>query len=165
METDIERLAFVSREKKLLSRFDLLKGQIAEDALMSLFTTRKELMDDLDFDEAFWNALTPEKTFLVRVFVDHCLHHKDEARLERVLPVVTTLALKLQEELDDLVTMVPEDVLQPGGVLVGNLEDMDNLPDGYISKAFIVAELCKLAVGLDYADEIGRRKMFQLASK
>lgn len=34
-----------------------------------------------------------------------------------------------------------------------------------MERTFIVGELLKLAVNLDYADEIGRRKMFQLASE
>jgi condensin complex subunit 3 len=79
--------------------------------------------------------------------------------------VVTSFAFKIQNEFNDLIDMVPENILQPGGVLAGNLDDMEDLPEGLVGRAFVVAELCKLAVGLDYADEIGRRKMFQLARK
>lgn len=42
---------------------------------------------------------------------------------------------------------------------------MEGMPKDYVEKGFVVAELCRVAVGLDYADEIGRRKMFQLASE
>ena len=79
--------------------------------------------------------------------------------------MVTSFAFKIQNEFNDLIDMVPEGILQPGGVLAGSLDDMEDLPEGLVGKAFVVAELCKLAVGLDYADEIGRRKMFQLARK
>jgi condensin complex subunit 3 len=88
---------------------------------------------------------------------------QDEARLERVLPVVTTLAFKIQDEYNQLVNLLPEEILQPGGVLAGDLDEIEDLPEGIVAKAFVVSELSKLAVGLDYADEIGRRKMFQLA--
>lgn len=77
--------------------------------------------------------------------------------------MVTSFAFKIQDEFNTLISMLPEDALQPGGVLAGNLEDQEDLPEGFVGKSFVVAELCKLAVGLDYADEIGRRKMFQLA--
>lgn len=88
-----------------------------------------------------------------------------DAQLERVLPVVTSFAFKIQDEFNNLINMLPEEALQPGGVLAGALEEQEDLPEGFIARAFVVAELCKLAVGLDYADEIGRRKMFQLARK
>jgi condensin complex subunit 3 len=76
---------------------------------------------------------------------------------------VTSFAFKIQDEFNTLVGTIPETILQPGGVLAGSLEDLDELPEGFIGRASVIAELCKLAVGLDYADEIGRRKMFQLA--
>ncbi len=41
-------------------------------------------------------------------------------------------------------------------------EDEEQSPE-LEAKVFVVGELCKLALSLDYADEIGRRKMFQLA--
>ncbi|WRT70673.1 uncharacterized protein IL334_007671 [Kwoniella shivajii] len=130
---------------EFLSRFDVVSSQVAEEALISVFVTRPDLLDTIEFDETFWNSLTPEKAFLARVFVDHCISNKDEARLEEVLPVVIALAFCIQDEYNKLV----------GSTDDGN-EDVTD-------RTFIVGELLKLAVNLDYADEIGRRKMFQLA--
>jgi len=199
-------IAYPRAFSQYLERFDLTNPQTAEDALLSIFESRRELVDDLEFEgksgvqqycgdrsltesllsaaETFWEALTPERAFLARVFADFCLTNKvssqvtlnchrrltlsrivtqDDARLEQVLPVVTSFAFKIQNEFNDLIDMVPESILQPGGVLAGSLDDMEDLPEGLVGRSFVVAELCKLAVGLDYADEIGRRKMFQLA--
>lgn len=61
------------------------------------------------------------------------------------MPVVTALAFRIQDEYNKLV-----------GSTNDGTEDV-------LERAFIVGELLKLAVNLDYADEIGRRKMFQLA--
>lgn len=62
------------------------------------------------------------------------------------MPVVTALAFRIQDEYNKLVGSVNE-----------GLEDVNE-------RAFIVGELLKLAIHLDYADETGRRKMFQLTS-
>jgi condensin complex subunit 3 len=72
--------------------------------------------------------------------------YQDEARLD-TMPVVTLLAFRIQDEYNNLATSLNQEI-----------EDMQE-------RAFMVGELLKLAVNLDYADETGRRKMFQLASK
>ncbi|OXC68612.1 hypothetical protein AYX13_02817 [Cryptococcus neoformans] len=132
---------------EFLSRFDVMSSQVAEDALMSIFVTRPEVLQDIEFEDVYWTALTPEKSFLVRVFVDRCITIKDTARLEDSIPVVTALAFRVQEEYNKLVQAVNE-----------GADDAT-----LMERTFIVGELLKLAVNLDYADEIGRRKMFQLA--
>ena len=98
--------------------------------------------------EEFWHGLTPEKAFLVRVFVDHCVSTKENARLEKVLPVVTAHAFRIQDAYNSLL-----DSLTPaeGG---GDDEVADD-------REFILAELLRLALNLDYADEIGRRRLEQ----
>jgi condensin complex subunit 3 len=62
-------------------------------------------------------------------------------RLEDSLPVVTHFAFRIQDQYNSLVQAGEDD--QP-------------------EKTFIVGELVKLAVNLDYADENGRRQMFSL---
>ncbi|KAI5451535.1 chromosome condensation complex Condensin, subunit G [Naganishia albida] len=138
---------------EFLRRFDVVSSQVAEDALLSLFVTRKEIVEGIAFDADYWTVLTPEKAFLARVFVEHCISKNDDARLERVLPVVTAMAFKLQEEYNLLEELTPAD----------EIDQDEPLPVEYVERTFVVAELCKMAVNLDYSDEIGRRKMFQLA--
>jgi condensin complex subunit 3 len=93
------------------------------------------------------------------VFVDHCVATKDDTRLESAVPVVTALAFKIQsaynELLEDIQAAEEERLLRGIGADEGS-------EDERIDKEFVIGEMLKLAVNLDYADEIGRRKMFQL---
>lgn len=66
---------------------------------------------------------------------------------------MTAMAFKLQEEYNLLEELTPAD----------EIDQDEPLPVEYVERTFVVAELCKMAVNLDYSDEIGRRKMFQLA--
>jgi len=98
--------------------------------------------------------LTPERAFLARVFVEHCKNVNDSAKLEN-LPVVTEIAFRIQEAYNSLI----EDI--------SNQENnVDDLGSGEIerkeARELVISELLKLAVNLDYSDEIGRRKTFQL---
>jgi condensin complex subunit 3 len=63
------------------------------------------------------------------------------------MPVVTALAFRIQDEYNKLVGSVNDEA-----------EDA-------AERALVVGELLKLAVQMDYADETGRRKMFQLTRK
>jgi condensin complex subunit 3 len=66
------------------------------------------------------------------------------------MPVVTALAFRTQDEYNKLVSAANDDEVKEGDI------------EG---RAFIVGELLRLAIHLDYADETGRRKMFQLTSE
>ncbi|CCM04766.1 uncharacterized protein FIBRA_06956 [Fibroporia radiculosa] len=133
-----------------LKLFDLNEGKIGEDALLN----------------QFWLALTLERAFLARVFVDHCIATKDNIRLESTLPVVTALAFRIQAAYNGLIKLAEqyeEDQLLRSGIEDDAEEERHaRMEEQKIDTEFIVGELLKLAVNLDYADEIGRRKMFQL---
>ncbi|TXT10982.1 hypothetical protein VHUM_01733 [Vanrija humicola] len=131
---------------QLLTRFDVVSSNVAEDALISVLVTRPEVFDGIELDDAWWTSLTPEKAFLARVFTEYCVNNNKTNRLEEVMPVVTALAFKIQDEYNKLVGL-----------------NVDEDEDKVTEQAFIVGELLRVAVNLDYADEIGRRKMFQLA--
>jgi condensin complex subunit 3 len=110
--------------------------------------------------DTFWQSLNPEKAFLVRVYVDHCISTKSEAKLEAVLPVVTAIAFRIQTAYHHLV----EDI--QGEEEARFLHDADvekeNREEHRIEREIVISEMLKLAVNLDYTDEIGRRKTFQL---
>jgi len=92
--------------------------------------------------------MTVERAFLARVYVDHCIKNKDEAIMEEVLPTVSDLAFRIQEEYNKLEeTLVTED------------------EDEMTERSFIVGELMRLAVNMDYTDQFGRSTMFQHARK
>ena len=48
--------------------------------------------------EKYWDVLTPEKTFLARVFLEQCVAVKDNVRFDSAMPVVTLLAFRIGEE-------------------------------------------------------------------
>jgi condensin complex subunit 3 len=85
----------------------------------------------------------------VRVFVDHCVSIKENTRLEKVLPVVTAHAFRIQDAYNSLLDSLAT-TEEPGG-------DEEVADD----REFVLAELLRLALNLDYADEIGRRRLEQ----
>lgn len=145
-----------------LTLFDLQEVTIPEEALMSVFKTRAEIFDNLEFGDVFWENLTPEKTFLARVFVDQCVAAKNEARLEAALSVVTAMAFRIQGRYNDLMALIQDEMNEEPTRLEDREEERIRREEERMSQEFILTELLKLAVNLDYADEIGRRKMFQL---
>jgi condensin complex subunit 3 len=110
--------------------------------------------------EAFWTDLTPERAFLARVFVQHCISTSSNARLETALPVVTALAFRIQSNYNDLLELIQAE--EEDKVLGGDEDERAKKEEVRCDKEFVVGEMCVLAVRLDYSDEIGRRKMFQL---
>jgi condensin complex subunit 3 len=109
----------------------------------------------------YWSNLTPETAFFARVYVDYCKENKDEVRLEAVLPVVTSIAFQIQHEFNTFIDVLDEyDTLKTSR----NVDDEELIQseERKISKQLIISELLKMAANLDYSDEIGRRKTFQL---
>ncbi|KAG2156923.1 nuclear condensing complex subunit [Suillus bovinus] len=142
----------------LLSLFDLTESTVAEDALLSVLDRRPDISDHADFNDAYWANLTPERAFFARVFTDHCIVNKDAEKLDASLPVVTFLAYHIQAAYntyqEDLEVAEQERVIRG--------EPTEEEEEARIDKEFVIGEMLKVAVNLDYADEIGRRKMFQL---
>ncbi|KAG6819105.1 hypothetical protein H0H93_015408 [Arthromyces matolae] len=146
---------------EMLKMLDLAEQKYPVDAVLSVFTTRPEIFETMEFGPAYWSSLTPEKAFLARVFVEHGRATNDNTRLEAVLPVVTELAFRLQESFNELAADIHN---QEDAQLFTELSDDDKtrMEDARLEKEAIIGELLQLAVNLDYSDEIGRRKMFQL---
>ncbi|KAI0073109.1 ARM repeat-containing protein [Panus rudis PR-1116 ss-1] len=156
---------------RFLKLFDLInESKVPEDALMSVFQSRVDILDSLEFSDNFWNDLTPEKAFLARVFASHCINTKDNVRLETSLPVVTLLAFKIQEHYNNLNAFANDQEMEnflKDGMVDGEAGEEEEerrakMEEERIEREFVIGEMLKLAVNLDYADEIGRRKMFQL---
>jgi condensin complex subunit 3 len=138
----------------------VVSSETAEDALTSVFVVRPDLYKAIAFDgespsllpanhiAEYWENMTVERAFLARVYVDHCIKNKDEAIMEDVLPTVSDLAFRIQEEYNKL-----EESLVT--------EDEDEMTE----RSFIVGELMRLAVNMDYTDQFGRSTMFQHARK
>lgn len=154
---------------------------IAVDAMLSVFTTKPALLDafvfsgkprllihvriaDACFVDDFWANLIPESAVLARVFVDQCLESKSENRLEdAAIPVVTAFAFHIQEAYNALLSLMQEmDFLQIGEP---DDEESEAREEELAKKELILGELLKIALKLDYMDEIGRRKVFSVVSE
>ncbi|KAI8986589.1 nuclear condensing complex subunit [Pilobolus umbonatus] len=89
----------------------------------------------------FWKNLTPESAFLANVFI-HFLQKNDtlDERLDTILPELTRHAFHL-----DYYNQLSR-------------SDDDNATD----YEYITSQMLDISMCLDYADEVGRRKMFEL---
>ncbi|GAV99813.1 condensin subunit cnd3 [Lentinula edodes] len=134
---------------------------IAVDAMLSVFTTKPALLDAFVFNDDFWANLIPESAVLARVFVDQCLQSKSENRLEdAAIPVVTAFAFHIQEAYNALLSLMQEmDFLQIGEP---DDEESEAREEELAKKELILGELLRIALNLDYMDEIGRRKVFSV---
>ncbi|KAJ4473176.1 nuclear condensing complex subunit [Lentinula aciculospora] len=143
----------------LLKMFDLRADKIVADAIIRIFELNPHIMDDITFNDTYWSSLTPERAFLARTCVETCENRKDDAKLEAILPVVTSFAFRLQEHFNILV-----DDIRSHEQIACDLDDEAQVlqQDELESKEFVVIEMLKIAISLDYGDEIGRRKMNSL---
>jgi condensin complex subunit 3 len=112
--------------------------------------------------------LSPESAVLARVFIEHCIETKNEARLEAAsLPVVTAFAFHLQDAYNALLDTLQE--METAQLLdAGEDEDaaeVEHREEDLAKREVILAELLRMALKLDYMDEIGRRKVFLVVRK
>ncbi|KAF9066728.1 nuclear condensing complex subunit [Rhodocollybia butyracea] len=134
---------------------------IAVDAMLSVFTTRPALLDVFVFNDDFWGDLSPESAVLARIFVEQCLETKNENLLEAAsIPVVTAFAFHIQEAYNALLALMQE----MDFVNVGEPDDEESeaREEELAKKELILGELLRIALKLDYGDEIGRRKVFSV---
>ncbi|KAH8108765.1 nuclear condensing complex subunit [Phellopilus nigrolimitatus] len=144
-----------------LQLFDVrMTTEVALDALKSVFVTRAEVVQEVEFDDMFWSKLQTETALLARAFVEHCIDTDDQARLEATLPVVTALAFHLQTQCNSFLEILQDAEamrLQGDGE---NDDEVETREEQLADAEFVMSELLHLALHLDYTDEIGRRKMF-----
>jgi condensin complex subunit 3 len=78
---------------------------------------------------------------------------------------VTALAFRIQLGYNALLEDIQAEEERVERGEVGLDEARQRREDERMDGEFVIGEMLKLAVDLDYADEIGRRKMFQLVRK
>ncbi|THH31051.1 hypothetical protein EUX98_g3136 [Antrodiella citrinella] len=165
-EDDPKDVEDESNVTAFLRLFDLFQTSVPEDALLCVFAARPDVLDSLEFPPSFWEKLTPEKAFLIRVFTDHCVAAKDDARLESALPVVGVVAGMIGLVYNNLQKALEEDaeefMLREGMDDPDFEEEKAKREDEHFDSECVISEMLKLALNLDYGDEIGRRAMFQL---
>ncbi|KAJ2914546.1 hypothetical protein MD484_g5881, partial [Candolleomyces efflorescens] len=154
---------------RFLSLFDVIgSGEaIAVDTLGSIFVTRPDIPEAFAFPESYWQNLTPESAVLARVFVDHCIKNGNETRLEAAaLPVVTAFAFHIQEGYNRLLSALENiDNARATGVGQESIDDQEELEEELAKREVILSELLRMALKLDYGDEIGRRKVFTVVKE
>ncbi|KAF9077355.1 nuclear condensing complex subunit [Rhodocollybia butyracea] len=147
----------------LLKMFDLRADEIVGEAIIRIFEANPHILDGINFGDTFWASLTPETVFLARICVQFCESDKSNdkkiEKLEAILPVVTSFAFRLQENFNALV-----DTIRSKDQEIADLDDEARAvrQDDVDNKQFVVSEMLKIAISLDYGDEIGRRKMDSL---
>jgi condensin complex subunit 3 len=140
---------------ELLERIDVINsgGQtgIALEAMDDFWHGRPDYIDAVDFDEGFWNALTPESSFVARSFQRFC-HQNERYQIvcEEKMPEVTRLGYYLQKYMNTLLESIKSTAELGGG------------EEETVEQEFVVEQLLHIALSLDYSDEAGRRKMFSL---
>jgi len=143
---------------ELLERIDVVnsggENGIALEAMRGFWEGRPDYRDAMVFDDHFFETLSAESVFALRTFNDFCRNEaggKYEALIEEKLPEVTKLAFYLERYIKVLIDAIKRAEEQ------GEEEEEDTA-----EQEFIVEQLLHIALTLDYADEVGRRKMFAL---
>ncbi|KAF9370014.1 hypothetical protein CPB97_003086, partial [Podila verticillata] len=126
---------------EFLERLDVMSSNVADDVLQAFFAYRGDILGGLVFNDVFWVNLTVESAFLVRAYAEYCHKAEDDLQFEKAVPEVTRHAFYIQKY---------SNAMQEA--------DEEDRPEA----EFIVTQLLMIAKLLDYADENGRRKMFNL---
>jgi condensin complex subunit 3 len=140
---------------ELLERIDIVNSGvetgIALEAMKEFWQGRPDYIDAVNFDDAFWSALTPESVFMARSFNDFCQQNQQYQILcEEKMPEVTRLGFYLQKYMNALLEGITSAAELGGG------------EEETVEQEFVVEQLLHIALTLDYSDEVGRRKVFSL---
>lgn len=127
---------------KLLSRLDVMNGEIAEQALNAFFQARHDVVTEkIRFDDDFWATLSPEGAFLVRCYNRYCRDSGLTALAEERLPELSEFAKLLANCWQRYVE--------------ADAENVDN-------EDFIIEEMLTIAATYDFSDEFGRQSLLQI---
>ena len=143
---------------ELLERIDIVNSGneegVALEAMKEFWEGRSDYQKSTNFEDPFWDHLSPESVFMARSFNDYCRQQegsKSESLSEERMPEVTKLGFLLQRHIDDLIERMQRNQVRRAD------EEED-----VIEQEFIVEQMLHIAKTFDYSDEIGRRKMFTL---
>ncbi|KAK7206438.1 nuclear condensing complex subunit [Myxozyma melibiosi] len=128
---------------ELLERLDVLNSSVAEDAMKALFSQRKDVVNSLEFPPMLWENLTAETVFLARTFAAYCREEKLDDLFEERMPEVTKLGFYLQ-------------------AYSKFLDREESEEESSVEEDFTLEQLLAIASLMDFSDEIGRRKVFDV---
>ena len=142
---------------ELLERIDVINSGvedgIASEAMKEFWSSRPDYRDALNFNDEFWDHLSPESVFMARSFNDFCRESNEKLRvlIEEKMPELTKFAFFIQGYVESLTIGLQHKSL-----------GLENEEHDTVEQEFIVEQLLHMAKTLDYTDEVGRRKMFAL---
>ncbi|KXS18626.1 hypothetical protein M427DRAFT_121059 [Gonapodya prolifera JEL478] len=122
--------------ERLLQMLDVTNTSVAEEVTKALINVTPKF--SMTCDEAFWDSLSGESVFLLRAYGQILVENNQE---------------------------LPEGVFPSLSDLVGHIQRYHSLrlaatsDEDVIVVDFIVSELLRLALILDYADEVGRKSL------
>lgn len=142
---------------ELLERLDILNNGHDEgvglEAMREFWRLRSDYFEEMSFDDDFWANLDVESAFMARSFYEYCSQNPHaQAQAEERMPEVTRFGYHLQKHLSKVINvrLLPDDAINE---------------DELVEEEFITEQLLHIAHTLDYTDEIGRRKLFDLLRK
>ncbi|KXN87766.1 Condensin complex subunit 3 [Leucoagaricus sp. SymC.cos] len=143
---------------RFLELFDVIGGeQTALDALNAVFVVKPDYLNVFAFTDDYWTALTPESALLAQAFV---VHSQGSARVDDAgLPMVTAFGFYIQILYNKLLKALQE---AETAEMLHNEEESDETLEKLHKIASVLSSILLLTAGLDYGDEIGRRKAFSV---
>ncbi|KAF1951635.1 hypothetical protein CC80DRAFT_480936 [Byssothecium circinans] len=149
---------------ELLERIDVTRSGaeegIAHEAMREFWELRPDYRDFVSFDHEFWNELDAQNAFVARTLNDYCSTTEDDRvrdMLEDKMPEVKIFAFVVQKHLNTLMELVEK------VALMGEEDaEAEEAQEDVEEQDFVVQQLLHIALTLDYADEVGRRQMYNL---
>ncbi|OAC99558.1 hypothetical protein MUCCIDRAFT_148598 [Mucor lusitanicus CBS 277.49] len=132
---------------EFLERLEASKPQMSElieKLFKEFFKIRSDVFNESVFDDEFWANLSGESALLARLMIEYLQNENEEdERLDKILPTVTVHVMNLEN-------------------YYNLYQQYNNTEDNAFNYEYIVVQMLDIALCLDYADEVGRRKMFNL---
>ncbi|KAJ8105375.1 hypothetical protein OPT61_g10218 [Boeremia exigua] len=152
---------------ELLERIDIVRaGQedgMAHEAMKQFWAARPDYLEAMIFDHDFWLALDPPAAFIVRTLNDFGQATDDERVRELIedkMPALTQFAFIIQKQLN----LVIENAAR-----VATLDEDDPALEEAVERSedstFVATQLLNVSLTLDYADEVGRRQMYNITQE
>ncbi len=133
---------------EFLTHLDILgNGKAAEDSVKAFLSVHTTFAPPSDAE--IWDNLLPETAFLLRVYCQYCVEKGNQDALEDLLPEVSKHVAHLQRYYG--LALEAEEAMET---------EEEEVEEKKLAYDFILGQLLLMASHLDYADEVGRRKMF-----
>jgi condensin complex subunit 3 len=132
---------------EFLERLEATKpamSDLIEKLFKEFFKIRSDVFKETVFDDEFWSNLSGESALLARMMIEY-LQNEDEEdeRLDKILPSVTVHVMNLEN-------------------YYNLYQQYNNADDNSFNYEYIIVQMLDIALCLDYADEMGRKKMYNL---